>query len=36
MKLKTEGLYKKYRNRMVVKDVWVEVNQGEIVGLLGP
>ena len=36
MKLRTEGLYKKYRNRMVVKDVWVEVNQGEIVGLLGP
>lgn len=36
MKLRTEGLYKKYRNRMVVKDVRVEVNQGEIVGLLGP
>ena len=36
MKLHTEGLYKKYRNRMVVKDVGVEVNQGEIVGLLGP
>lgn len=36
MKLRTEELYKKYRNRMVVKDVWVEVNQGEIVGLLGP
>ncbi|HNQ59429.1 MAG TPA: LPS export ABC transporter ATP-binding protein [Bacteroidales bacterium] len=36
MKLHTQGLYKKYRNRMVVKDVSVEVNQKEIVGLLGP
>lgn len=36
MKLRTEGLHKKYRSRMVVRDVSVVVNQGEIVGLLGP
>ena len=36
MRLYTKGLYKKYRNRMVVKNVSVEVNQKEIVGLLGP
>ncbi|MDO9512448.1 MAG: LPS export ABC transporter ATP-binding protein [Bacteroidales bacterium] len=36
MLLRTEGIYKKYRNRTVVKDVTIEVNRGEIVGLLGP
>jgi len=36
MKLYTENLVKKYRNRIVVKNVSIEVNQGEIVGLLGP
>ena len=36
MKLRAEGLYKKYKNRTVVNDVSVEVGQGEIVGLLGP
>ncbi len=36
MKLYTEKLIKKYRQRTVVKGVSVEVNQGEIVGLLGP
>lgn len=36
MKLRTENLVKKYRNRTVVKDVSFEVEQGEIVGLLGP
>ncbi len=36
MKLRSEGLVKKYRSRTVVKGVSVEVNQGEIVGLLGP
>lgn len=36
MKLRTENLIKKYRQRTVVKSVSVEVNQGEIVGLLGP
>ncbi|MBN1118805.1 MAG: LPS export ABC transporter ATP-binding protein [Bacteroidales bacterium] len=36
MKLRTEGLIKRYRSRTVVKSVSVEVNQGEIVGLLGP
>ncbi len=36
MKLRTENLVKKYRNRTVVKGVSIEVTQGEIVGLLGP
>jgi lipopolysaccharide export system ATP-binding protein len=36
MKLRSEDLVKKYRQRTVVKSVSVEVNQGEIVGLLGP
>lgn len=36
MKLYTQNLVKKYRNRLVVKNVSIEVNQGEIVGLLGP
>src|SRR5674536_342951 len=36
MKLYTENLVKKYRNRTVVDHVSVEVEQGEIVGLLGP
>jgi lipopolysaccharide export system ATP-binding protein len=36
MILKTENLVKKYRNRIVVKNVSINVEQGEIVGLLGP
>ncbi len=36
MKLYTENLVKKYKQRTVVNKVSVEVNQGEIVGLLGP
>lgn len=36
MKLHTENLVKRYRNRAVVNKVSVEVEQGEIVGLLGP
>jgi lipopolysaccharide export system ATP-binding protein len=36
MKLYTENLVKKYRNRTVVDKVSIEVEQGEIVGLLGP
>jgi len=36
MELRAEGLVKQYKNRKVVKDVSVEVGQGEIVGLLGP
>ena len=36
MRLWTEKLVKKYKQRTVVKGVSVEVNQGEIVGLLGP
>ncbi|PIV59253.1 MAG: LPS export ABC transporter ATP-binding protein, partial [Bacteroidetes bacterium CG02_land_8_20_14_3_00_31_25] len=35
-KLCTKNLIKKYRSREVVKDVSIEVSQGEIVGLLGP
>ena len=36
MVLSTEDLVKKYRNRVVVNHVSVNVKQGEIVGLLGP
>ncbi len=36
MKLRSEQLVKKYKQRTVVNSVSVEVNQGEIVGLLGP
>ncbi len=36
MKLHTQNLVKKYRNRTVVNNVSVDVEQGEIVGLLGP
>lgn len=36
MKLRTENLVKKYKSRLVVNNVSVEVSQGEIVGLLGP
>jgi len=36
MKLRTENLVKKYKQRTVVNEVSVEVNQGQIVGLLGP
>jgi lipopolysaccharide export system ATP-binding protein len=36
MILRTEKIVKKYRQRVVVNDVSVEVKQGEIVGLLGP
>lgn len=36
MKLFTQDLVKKYRQRTVVNQVSVEVEQGEIVGLLGP
>ena len=36
MRLHTENLVKKYRNRAVVNKVSIEVEQGEIVGLLGP
>lgn len=34
--LRTDKVIKKYRQRTVVKEVTVEVSQGEIVGLLGP
>ncbi len=34
--LRTENIFKKYHNRMVVNDVSIQVKQGEIVGLLGP
>ena len=34
--LRGAGLSKSFKKRMVVKDVSVEVRQGEIVGLLGP
>ena len=36
IKLSTKNLVKKYRSRTVVKNVSIEVSQGEIVGLLGP
>lgn len=36
MILRTESLVKRYRSRTVVKQVSVELKQGEIVGLLGP
>lgn len=36
MLLRTENLIKVYRGRTVVKNVTVQVKQGEIVGLLGP
>ncbi len=36
MILRTENLVKRYRNRVVVKNVSINVEQGEIVGLLGP
>jgi len=36
MILKTTGLFKKYKSRLVVNDVSISVSQGEIVGLLGP
>lgn len=36
MKLHTENLVKRYRQRAVVNKVSIEVEQGEIVGLLGP
>ena len=36
MKLRAQNMIKKYRSRFVVKDVSIELKQGEIVGLLGP
>ncbi len=36
MRLHTHNLVKKYRSRVVVNHVSIEVSQGEIVGLLGP
>ncbi len=36
MKLRAENIVKRYRNRTVVKEVSIELKQGEIVGLLGP
>ncbi len=36
MKLKAEGLVKAYKGREVVKGITVEVDQREIVGLVGP
>jgi lipopolysaccharide export system ATP-binding protein len=36
MQLRAHNLVKKYRSRLVVNQVDVEVKQGEIVGLLGP
>jgi len=35
-KLSAKKLCKSYSNRMVVKNVSIEVNRGEVVGLLGP
>ncbi|MEO6902066.1 MAG: LPS export ABC transporter ATP-binding protein [Bacteroidia bacterium] len=36
MILRTENLIKRYKNRTVVKNVTINVAEGEIVGLLGP
>lgn len=36
MILRTDNIVKKYRSRTVVRNVSIEVRQGEIVGLLGP
>tara|TARA_B110000027_G_C16055143_1_gene271846 strand:+ start:241 stop:981 length:741 start_codon:yes stop_codon:yes gene_type:complete len=36
MKLHTNNIQKSYKGKKVVKDVSIEVRQGEIVGLLGP
>lgn len=34
--LRSEGLCKRYKKRVVVNDVSIDVKQGEVVGLLGP
>jgi lipopolysaccharide export system ATP-binding protein len=34
--LRSDGIFKRYKKRYVVKDVGVDVKQGEVVGLLGP
>jgi lipopolysaccharide export system ATP-binding protein len=34
--LRAQGLKKRYRSRVVVKDVSLEVRSGEVIGLLGP
>lgn len=36
MILSAQSLYKKYKHRMVVNSISINVSQGEIVGLLGP
>jgi len=36
MILSAQSLYKKYKHRMVVNSISIQVKQGEIVGLLGP
>ena len=36
LRLAAENLEKVYKRRRVVRDVSVEIKQGEIVGLLGP
>ena len=34
--LKIEHLQKSYKERLVIKDINIEIKQGEVVGLLGP
>ena len=34
--LKAEQIKKRYKSRVVVKDVSLEVRSGEVIGLLGP
>lgn len=36
IELRAENLKKRYRSRVVVKDVTLEVHSGEVIGLLGP
>ncbi|WP_185860738.1 LPS export ABC transporter ATP-binding protein [Blattabacterium cuenoti] len=36
MALKVKNIYKKYKNKYVVKNFSIQLNKGEIVGLIGP
>ncbi|AGW86360.1 Lipopolysaccharide export system ATP-binding protein LptB [Blattabacterium sp. (Nauphoeta cinerea)] len=36
MTLKVDNIYKKYKNKYIVKNVSIQLKEGEIVGLIGP